>query len=76
MLYQFLADVGLKRVRYPEVTSINSTTPVEKNYEAAQTVLSKTATRAIYAYQPGKSYRGKRVFKVLFHVFFRSNNYH
>ncbi|KAL4002626.1 Ras-related protein Rab-33A domain protein [Acanthocheilonema viteae] len=60
-------DVGLSRVPYPEVTSVNSSIPVsvEKSVETAQTVSSKYATGAIYAYQPGKIYRAKRVFKVI-----------
>ncbi|VDK74321.1 unnamed protein product [Litomosoides sigmodontis] len=59
-------DVGLSRVAYPEITPMN-TTPASKQkiVSTTQVVSSKYASRAIYAYQPGKTYRAKRVFKVI-----------
>uniref|UniRef100_A0A0R3RGK7 Ras-related protein Rab-33 n=1 Tax=Elaeophora elaphi TaxID=1147741 RepID=A0A0R3RGK7_9BILA len=61
------ADVGLSRVPYPEVISVNSSTSasVEKNVEIAQAIPLKYATGTTYVYQPGKTYRAKRVFKVI-----------
>ncbi|CAG9540888.1 unnamed protein product [Cercopithifilaria johnstoni] len=60
-------DGSLSRVPYPEVTSVNKSTSasIEKNVNTAQTVSSKYVAGATYAYQPGKTYRAKRVFKVI-----------
>ncbi|EJW82252.1 hypothetical protein WUBG_06837 [Wuchereria bancrofti] len=58
-------DIGLSRVPYSEAVSVSSSIPVGKNAEVTQTVPSKSTAGAIYAYQPGKTYRAKRVFKVI-----------
>ncbi|EFO20709.2 RAB-33 protein [Loa loa] len=58
-------DVGLSRVPYLEAASTDNSTHVEKSADKTQAISSKYTTGAIYAYQPGKTYRTKRVFKVI-----------
>ncbi|VDK71220.1 unnamed protein product [Onchocerca ochengi] len=60
-------DVGLSRVPYPVATSADSfaLSSVKKNAETAHTISTKYTTGTTYAYQPGKTYRKKRVFKVI-----------
>ncbi|KAM3723170.1 Ras-related protein [Dirofilaria immitis] len=55
-------DVGLSHVSYPVATpaDVSALASVEKNIK-----MKKTVSRATYAYQPGKTYRAKRVFKVI-----------
>uniref|UniRef100_A0A915PF42 Ras-related protein Rab-33 n=1 Tax=Setaria digitata TaxID=48799 RepID=A0A915PF42_9BILA len=60
-------DVSLSRVPYPITSLANNSLPssVEKNSEKTHTASAKDISRASYAYQPGKTYRTKRVFKVI-----------
>lgn len=64
--FSFSADVGQSRVPYPVASTTKETADVVSDKEAAATRLAsaKDAARAAYAYQPGKTYRTKRVFKV------------
>ncbi|VDO29511.1 unnamed protein product [Brugia timori] len=58
-------DIGLSRVPYSEALSVNSSIPIGKSAGVTQTVPSKSIAGAIFAYQPGKTYRAKRIFKVI-----------
>ncbi|VDN07184.1 unnamed protein product [Thelazia callipaeda] len=58
------ADVGRKLVSC-SVTPANNITSVEKDKNSGQIVSSNDAVRSPYAYHPGKTYRTRRVFKVI-----------